>query len=303
MTGIVEPVIRRISDLASNICLSAIIYGQKGSGKSWFAATAGDRTVFFTVGSSISGLKTINSPLFQEKVGTNPYFEEIHEVLNKQRTPIKATVFDNLCRKIDWWIDNKLDDFDTVVIDDVTNTRKAAMFKGFEINAEADLSKGWEKTKKYIIPMPGIQDYGQEMKLMLWFVETYIEILEGLGKNFLVLAHERYTFSKSKNRKGDPIVGDKDIVDRIRPGFTGKTMPDDVTANFDEVWHMTKQGTGNATVHKLDCYGDNQILGSTRHGGIFNPTELNPNFQEMLSRIKTAKQKSFRVLSGEKGKS
>ena len=300
MTEILDPVVRRVSDLELNDCLSAIIYSLKGAGKTWFAGTAGDRTVFFTIGSSITGLKTLRSPLFREKVESNPFVEEIHEKLNKKRVPEKATAFDNLCRRIDWWTENRLDDFDTVVIDDCTNTKRSALYKGFEINAAASLSKGWEKLQEHGIPMPGVQDFGQEMNLMQWLMETYIEILLGLGKNFLVLAHERYTFSKPKDSQNRVIVGDKDIVDKIRPAFTGRTMPDDITVNFDEVWHMTKIGTGNAAVHKLDCYGDNQILASTRHGGIFKPTELNPNFKEMMSRIKNATQKPYKILSGKK---
>ncbi|KKK66006.1 hypothetical protein LCGC14_2968450, partial [marine sediment metagenome] len=103
-------------------------------------------------------------------------------------------------------------------------------------------------------------------------VETYIELLEAAGKNFLFLAHERYTYSKSKDAKGNVIVGDGDIVSSIRPGFVGKTMPDDITANFDEIWHLTKIGMGEGGRVKLDCYGDDQILASTRHSGILKAT-------------------------------
>ena len=287
-----SPEPRRISDLTDVPTVSAMIYGQKGCGKTSFAATAGNRTVFVFVGAGISGAKTLKSPWFREKFGTNPFVEEIHEKLNEKRLPIKATLFDQITRKFDWWLENRIDDWDTMVLDDIANTRKAAMFKGFEINKDAGLSSAWANTEKYIIPMSGIQDYGQEMKVMQWLLESYIEIFESAGKSFLVLAHERYTFSKSVGRDGKPIIGEKDIIDKIRPGFVGKTMPDDITANFDEVWHLTKIGTGDSGIIKLDCYGDAQILASTRHAGILKPTELDPNFKEIIVLVSGLDRKS-----------
>ncbi len=279
--------VRRVSDFIESPSLSAIIYGQKGCGKTSFAATAGDRTVFVFVGAGISGMKTMKSTWFKEKIGTNPFIEELHEELDSKRMPKKVTLFDQITKKFDWWLDNRLDDWDTMVLDDIANTRKATMYKGFDINKTAQLSSAWANTENAGgIPMSGIQDFGVEIRAMQWLLETYIEIFESAGKNFLVLAHERYTFSKSLNRKGEPIIGDKDIVDKIRPGFVGKTMPDDIAANFDEVWHLTKIGMGEQARVKLDCYGDAQILASTRHAGIFEGTELDPNFKEMMERIK-----------------
>jgi len=260
--------IRKVSDIPVGTNLSAILYGKKGCGKTTFAASAGDRTVFMYTGAGISGAKTLMSPWFKEKFGTNPFIVELHEELDSNRMPKKATLLDQLTKGIDWWLENRIDDWDTMVIDDAANTRKAAMFKGFEINQAAKLSDAWTRSNLYTIPMPGIQDYGQEMKIMQWLVETYIEILEAAGKNFLILAHERYTFSKSKDSKGNVIVGDSDIISSIRPGFVGKTLPDDITANFDEVWHLTKIGMGDSGIVKLDCYGDDQILASTRHAGV-----------------------------------
>ena len=280
--------VKRASDLKESPNLSALIYSKKGGGKTTLAASGGDRTVFIFAGAGISGAKTLQSPWFKEKVGTNPFIVELHEELNEKRLPKKATLLDQITHAIDWWLKNRLDDWDTMVVDDAANTRKAAMFKGFEINQEAGLSKAWSKTEHYAIPMPGIQDYGQEMKIMQWFVETYIELLEAAGKNFLFLAHERYTYSKSKDAKGNVIVGDSDIISSIRPGFVGKTLPDDITANFDEIWHLTKIGMGESGRVKLDCYGDAQVLASTRHSGILKATELDPNFKDIMERIKKA---------------
>jgi hypothetical protein len=238
----------RLSDMKKSVCLSALVYGKKGCGKTWFAGTAGDRNLFITAGNSVTGVKTLQSPEFQEKVGANPFVVELHEELDENRMPKKATLMDQVCDTIDWWLANRGDEFDTVTVDDATNVRRAALFKGFAINQSAGLSQGWEKTKQHEIPMPGVQD-----------------------------------------SKGNPIVGDKDIVDTIRPAFTGKTMPDDITVNFDEVWHIVKKGTSDGAVPTLDCYGNNQIMASTRHPGILKAFEPRPNFLEFLERIKKAR--------------
>jgi len=219
------------------------------------------------------------------------FLEQFMEDLNEKRMPKKATLFDQICKAIDWWLENRIDDWDTMVIDDVSNSRKAAMFKGFEINQLAGLSKAQSKTELHGVPMPGIQDFGQEMNIMQWFVESYIEILEEAKKNFLVLAHERYTFSKPKDSKGNVIIGDKDIIDGIRPAFVGRTMPDDITTNFDEVWHLTKIGSADSAIVKLDCYGNDQILANTRHAGILKSFEKNPNFKEIMERIRKSQGK------------
>jgi len=282
---------KKASDLPDTATLSAIVYGKKGCGKTSFAASGGDRTVMIYPGAGISGAKTLRSPWFKKEIRTDPFVVELHEDLNEKRMPKKATLFDQITRAIDWWLKNRIDDWDTMVIDDVANTRKAAMFKGFEINQIAGLSTALSKTETHGVPMPGIQDFGQEMNVMQWFVESYIEILEEAKKNFLVLAHERYTFSKPKDSKGNVIIGDKDIIDGIRPAFVGRTMPDDITTNFDEVWHLTKIGSSDSAIVKLDAYGDSQILANTRHAGVLKAFEKDPNFKDIMERIKKAQGK------------
>ena len=127
--------VKRASDFTESPSLSAIVYSKKGGGKTSFAASGGDRTVMIFVGAGISGMKTIQSPWFKENIGTNPFIEEVHEELNSKGMPKdKATLFDQITKKFDWWLENRIDDWDTMVLDDIANTRKAAMYKGFEVS-------------------------------------------------------------------------------------------------------------------------------------------------------------------------
>ena len=48
---------------------------------------------------------------------------------------------------------------------------------------------------------------------------------------------------------------------------------------------------GDSGIVKLDCYGDAQILASTRHAGVFKPFEKDPNFKEMMERVRKSQGK------------
>lgn len=282
------PDMKRVNDTPPGTIIIGLIHGAKGSGKTWYAATAGNRSVHITINASNTGIETLRSKLFKEKVGTDPFHIPLYQELGDDKLPIdKAKLFDDICRTIDWLFINKYDDFDTIVIDDVTSMKKAAMFKGFVISSQEGLSEALTRVGKHIVPLPGIQDYGQEMKIMQWFMDTYIPIFRKENKNLLLLAHQRITYEKARNNQGGILVGAPDVIDKVRPGFTGKSFPDDIIADIDEVWHMEKVGSGKDAQHRLRIYGDEQILCSTRHPGSFNNLEINPNFLEMWNRIKT----------------
>lgn len=262
---------------AATDTLSILLYGGAKTGKTFFAGTTGDRTLYIDTG---RGLLTLKSPKFKEmlKGNFNPIVAEVREDTNEERLVTVPKAFDEVCDAIDEGLEKFPEKFDTVVLDDATALRKFAIHKALSINLEEKRSQ--TATKKRRVVLPAIQDFGTEMAYVEWFMYQYDEILRKAGKHFIVLAHERHIFAK-KDKVGDP-----DVVQMTRPGFTGKTFPDDIMAIFDFVWHTEKVGSGNNATYRIRTSGDENTRGGSRFGGLFSDVEPNPNFQKMLQRIK-----------------
>ena len=156
------------------------------------------------------------------------------------------------------------------------------MNKSMELNTDAR-TKGASRAKRTEdFVKPDIGDYGTEMQMIEWFLGTFIPLFKEHKKHFVMLAHERQTFSKP------PKIGDDPVLKRVLPGFTGKTFPDQVPAYFDDVWHVEVVGGGTNVAYRLRTAGSESEIGGARHGGIFNVVETNPDYRKMLDRIQRA---------------
>lgn len=265
--------------LPSHGTLSLLVFGGSGCGKTFFAGTAGSRTLYVDCG---NGTLTLDSPLFRSKVRDfNPLMLKITENMEADRSVSRPEGFDHVCDGIDEALEKHSSEFDTVVLDDLTAMQKFAIHKALTTNNEEGRSRTATKKRKVILP--AMQDYGTEMSMINWFLFQYIDILKEAGKHFIVLAHDRYTFKK-KDKVMDP-----DVVDSIRPKVTGKAFPDEVMAPFDFVWHAEKAGSGKDAVYRFRIYGDEEVRGKTRFGGVFDSLEMNPNFLKMVERIRNVK--------------
>ena len=268
----------RLLDLPVAETTTWLVYGASKAGKTWFAGTAGDRTlyVYFSVG---EGIETLKSPGFKEAVGANPIVKVVEET-------DEAFAYDRACDIIDDYLKNRSDDFDTVVVDEATAFRRHAMWKGLSINKEENRSKSLDKATRRgkdsrPIFLPTMADYGTEMNLTEWFVAQYTDILKRAGKHFMILAHERNVYKKDGTGPNA-----QEHLYKVRPGFTGKTLPDDIVAYFDNVIHMEKAGGGEQTVHRARMQGDDVIVAGTRHAGVFKTLEKDPDFLKFIKRIK-----------------
>jgi hypothetical protein len=161
------------------------------------------------------------------------------------------------------------------------------MNKGLEIGHK--LGKSMTKAKEETIgaTIYAVQDYGAEMDLINKFTAAYSTIFREQRMNFIMMAHERITLVQPKNDKGVPIVGAESVVKDTRPGFTGKTFPDDIIVYFDEVWHFETVGSGDVIVYRARTSGAEDLTAKTRHGGIFKTIIKNPNVLKMLASIKS----------------
>jgi len=251
-----------------------MVYGPSKTGKTFYAGTAGPRTLFVNIG---EGLETLMAPSFTRLYpdAKNMIVVDVREITDK------AMAFDKVTDAIDHALKHFPNKFDTVVLDEATALRKFAMNKAMELNtaARSNTIRG-KRTEEFVVPEIG--DYGREMQIIEWFLGTYIPLFKEHGKHFLMLAHERQTFGKP------PRVGDEPVLKRVLPGFTGKTFPDQIPAFFDDVFHSEAVGAGTNTVYRLRTAGSEIEIGGARHGGIFSVTETNPSFLKMLDKIKLA---------------
>jgi hypothetical protein len=252
-------------------------YGPSKSGKTYFAGTAGARTLFLNIG---DGIETLMAPAFTTRYpdAKNMIVTDIRET-NPQNV---AEAFDKTTDAIDHAMKHFPDKFDTVVLDEATAFRKYAMNKATELNTESRTRGAARAKRTEEFVKPDIGDYGTEMQMIEWFLGQYIPMFKEAGKHFIMLAHERQVFGKPAK------IGDEPVLKKVQPGFTGKTFPDSVPAYFDDVWHSEQVGGGTNVVYRFRTAGDEDEIGGSRHGGIFSVVETDPNFQNMLSRIKAA---------------
>lgn len=270
---IVEPVIHQPTSFEEP--LSLLLYGEAGTGKTFFAGSLGDRSLVCNLG---WGLKTWSGPNFINK----------HGVIHPLRIDIPIDnphSFDILYDSLESAMKLHGDKFDAVIVDEITALRRHAMNKAAEINH--DLNKygkspydSYDKIKDIGYVVPQIMDYGEEMRAVEDFLIKYIELCKTAGKHFLALAHERHDEKKVKGTLNES------VTTAIYPGFTGQTFPSDCTRFFDEVWRLTVVGIDKARTYQFQTEPDALVVAKTRHGGVFAEIEKNLDFPTVIKRIK-----------------
>jgi hypothetical protein len=96
-------------------------------------------------------------------------------------------------------------------------------------------------------------------------------------------AHERISFKEKGTITGP------DVVDKIRPGFTGRTFPDSIPGMFDLVWYTQVIGGGERAIYRVRTEGDVGLVAKTCYNGLFPEIYPNPNFQNIIKIIKGEK--------------
>lgn len=266
---------------------SWLAYGGSKVGKTVFIGSAGPRTLIINIG---DGIAVLQSQWAKERFYKDgyPIITTIREERD-QKTGVftRADAFNKVSDAIDIGLAKLGDRFDTIAVDDATQLRAFAMNKGLEINADFDRSKTLEKAKKlggyYVVAQ---QDYAAEMDLIEQFIVGTIALCKQHSKHFILTAHERHIFKKVRDQSGK-VMGEE--IDKIRPAFTGKTFPDDVTGIFDLVWNFTAARTGQGTVYRAYTEDSMTIKAGTRFPGVFKSLEVNPNFLDAVRRIKASR--------------
>lgn len=267
----------RLDELPKGESVALLVYGPAGSGKTELIGTAGSRTLIINTG---LGIVTLQSKGFKQRhPGVNPIIETITEEV----LPDKAEAFDKCCDILDNYLTPTHPEFnniDTIAIDDATALRRFALAKGLEINQKEGKSNSLSKSKLSKVVETAVQDYKIEMDVIDQFIIHYVSECKRLGKHFVLTAHERVEYNKPSK------IGDVATVNKIRPGFTGRTFPDSVTGHFDLVWYLETQGAGNLIKYKARTAGDGSLVAKTRWDGSFSVLEDKVDFLNIIERIK-----------------
>src|SRR3954471_16295321 len=134
-----------------------MIYGPSKTGKTYFAGTAGARTLVLNNG---DGVETLMAPMFALRYpdAKNMIITDIRET-NAQSS---AEAFDKTTDAIDYALKMFPDKFDTVVLDEATAFRKYAMNKATELNTESRTRGAARAKRTEEFVKPDIGDYGTE---------------------------------------------------------------------------------------------------------------------------------------------
>lgn len=276
---------QRLDEIPAHESITMLLYGGSGTGKTVFVGSAGPRTLIINIGDGIITLQSAwaKAKFYREGM---PIIATIREERDPATGMFKAAdAFDKVKKSIEWGMDNFTDQFDTIAVDDATQLRAFAMNKGLEINEDFDRSKTLAKGKVAGGFVPAVQDFGAEMDLIEDFVATTISFCKEEKKHFILTAHERHIFKKVRDNTGR-VIGDE--IDKIRPGFTGKTFPDDITMYFDLVWNVESVRTGQGTIYR--AYTEDAMVrkAKSRYPKVFQPVEVWPEFLKLRDQIKAS---------------
>lgn len=267
---------------ANDEVVTLLLYGNTKTGKTWFIGSAGSKSVIITPS---AGVATLQSPLFAQLINADP----VIEIVDEEPMPDRATGYDKIKELVEKYLDDP--NIDTIIIDDMTNFRRMAMNKGLELNSRLTSSSGTPRTgtlkkmrdlKSTAIIGKEVGDWTAEMGLVESFVNAATQYCKTAKKHFIMTAHERLTFKPPEK------MGGIRVLEKVAPGFTGQTFPDEVVGYFDLIWHTEVMGSGDRTFYQIRTAGSASLIAGTRWGGLF-PTvfEKQPTFLEVVNCIKS----------------
>lgn len=277
----------RLNELPVGESIIGMVYAGAGVGKTWFLGTGGDRNLIIDTGDT--GLETLKSKFFKDKIGYNPIIVSVGEKLDARGNVDISTAYDAVCDIIDWAIANKRSEFDIISINDVTQLRQFAMNKGLEASLKLGKSQSRKRAMEVDAVDYAVQDYLMEMNLIDKFVAGTKSLCVRNNIHFIMAAHERLTFKQARDSNNKVIVGEQPVVVDVRPGFRGKTFPDDICMYFDLIWHLEAVGSGDAIVYRARTAGGEDITARTNFGGLFPTIIKNPHLLQSIELIQNSR--------------
>lgn len=177
-----------------------------------------------------NGIATVASKWWRERFKKDPssieYQQFTERSLDPRGVPLSHNAFDDACKYFDLWMKaDKVDTFDTWVIDSGTTLIEAASTKAIVLLGGKDLgqqlSKTHEVAKRTGLVVPKMQDFGAERSM----VEQFVGMVLDSGKNVVLIAHEK------------ELTDDNGTPTAVVPLFTGQSV-ERIPLKFDEVYRV-----------------------------------------------------------------
>lgn len=244
-------------------CIIGMIYGDPGVGKSEFLASLNtNRAVLFT---DMNGIVTLDRRRNRRVARLYPNFDPYFEIIKPDESAATASAFNKLKDKLDeWFVPSRLSLFDWILVDDMTSTRRNAMFEAVKINGATDKSQTLSKSRAmHDELLPTEADYGTEMGLIDGFIKDLTAACRAHNKNLFIAAHEKQLIIKDKKTREETFRG-------VAPLFTGKQAPKAILGEFDLAFRMTRAGKGTLAQIKFQCHPDDVVAAKDRYSVFAN---------------------------------
>lgn len=262
-----------LNDLVLTESICAMFYSRAGVGRTHLIGGAGSRNVIF---SDRNGLATLKNPKFKAQ---HPNVNPMIELVDTDRRIDAPKMFEAMKNRIDFWLDKRHTEFDTLSIDDMTAVNMAARNLAITVNGLTGRSKTVEKIgniyKGEVVMTES--DFGTEMGFVFNFLSSTASFCRQMGKNFIVGAHERHVWLKKKGEESE-LIG-------IVPLFIGKQDPTSNNTHFDLVARGTREGKEATSKVRWQFVPDKVISAKDRYA-VFNTYEDNITWPQIEKRVR-----------------
>ena len=263
------------NDLTVSKYVKALVYGQSKVFKTGGACTFPRPNVM----DFDHGIGIVRHPNFVKQYGNlSIEYEQFNDSFNSHGIPQSHKAFDSACLYFDKWMKpDKVDKFDTWVIDSGTALSRAAMHKAVILLGSKDFAAAKSTThdsaQKFGLLVPKLQDYGAERSM----VEQFVTMVLSAQKHVIFICHERQ------------VVDDAGALVEVTPLLTGKSVAS-VGLMFDEVWNIRRQRKGTDWLYVVQTeYDGIRTCGSRT--GIPNGCQWNwPAVNSAIEEIKAQQQ-------------
>lgn len=245
----------KLSEALKKSGVSAIIYGEAGSGKTYFAGTLPGKTLIIAVESN--GIKTLKNSKNAENIEIE-YLPEQDDTIEENSENLNNFFSDLMIKDLK---------FDNIVLDSATELSNRILIQRSDPNKNGG--------------SPTMKTYAEVQFAMKRYMRILRDLAEIRGKNVIVTALEAELVLAQYNDTQ---------TSKTHPALSGKKLAPEIEGLFDVVGHLEKLTDGRRFIRlegtetfvakdrfgRMGCFADGEIFLSGRTGKETN-TNTNTN--------------------------